>query len=461
MKTDLNIVILAAGLGTRMKSKKAKVLHEAGGQTLVEHVVDRALEFAAPQRIVAVTGHQAEEVEGKLRLRGVQFVRQVEQMGTGHALRICREHMADHQGRLIVLYGDCPLIAATTLEALLNHHESSRAAATVITTLLEDPTGYGRMVVDESGYVQAIVEQKVATADQQQIQQINSGIYCFEADLLWKYIAKIEPNPVSCEYYLTDIVEILNGAGHRVSAMLHADASELLGINTRLELAVVDRIFRERKVRELMLAGVTIRKPETVTIDLHVQVGMDSVIESGVQLLGDTVIGEDCRIGAGAIVQDSRLSARVVVAPYTLIGSSTIEEDASVGPFARLRANNHIGAGAHIGNFVELKKTRVGSRTKAGHLAYLGDSVIGEGANIGAGTITCNYDGVRKHETIIGDGVFVGSNATLVAPLQIGEGSYIAAGSVITSTIPPDALALGRSRQTNKEGWAKRKRQRK
>jgi bifunctional UDP-N-acetylglucosamine pyrophosphorylase/glucosamine-1-phosphate N-acetyltransferase len=461
MRTDLNIVILAAGLGTRMKSKRAKVLHEAGGQTLVEHVVDTALAVATPRRIAVVTGHQADEVEAKVARRGVTFARQLEQKGTGHALLMCRDSFPDQKGLLIVLYGDCPLIAVSTLESLLHHHEASGAAGTVITTMLDDPTGYGRAVVDERGFVQAIVEQKVATPEQREIRQINSGIYCFNAKLLWKHISEIEPNAVSREYYLTDIVEILNRAGHKVSAMLHADSSELLGINTRIELALVDQVFRQRKVSQLMLDGVTIRKPETVTVDLNVRVGPDSVIEAGVQLLGDTSIGEECRIGAGSIIRDSQLADRVEIAPYTLINSSAIETGATIGPFARLRMDNQVGANAHIGNFVELKKARIGAGTKAGHLAYLGDADIGEQVNIGAGTITCNYDGVLKHRTEIGDGAFVGSNSTLVAPLSVGEGSYIGAGSVITTAIPADALALGRSRQTNKEGWAKKKRERK
>jgi bifunctional UDP-N-acetylglucosamine pyrophosphorylase/glucosamine-1-phosphate N-acetyltransferase len=461
MRTDLNVVILAAGLGTRMRSKRAKVLHEAGGQTLVEHVVDTALAVATPTRIAVVTGHQADEVEAKVARRGVTFARQLEQKGTGHALLMCRDSFPDHKGPLIVLYGDCPLIAVSTLESLLRHHEASGAAGTVITTMLDDPNGYGRAVVDERGLVQAIVEQKVVTPEQHEICQINSGIYCFDAELLWKHIPEIQPNPVSREYYLTDIVEILNRAGHKVSSMLHANSSELLGINTRIELALVDQVFRQRKVTQLMLDGVTIRKPETVTVDLNVRVGPDSVIEAGVQLLGSTSIGEECRIGAGAIITDSHLADRVQIAPYTLINSSTIDTGATVGPFARLRMDNQVGANAHIGNFVELKKARIGAGSKAGHLAYLGDADIGEQVNIGAGTITCNYDGVLKHRTEIGDGAFVGSNSTLVAPLNVGEGSYTAAGSVITAAIPADALALGRSRQTNKEGWAKKKRERK
>lgn len=457
METNLSIVILAAGLGTRMKSRKAKVLHHAGGLSLVEHVVNSALALASPERVAVVVGHQAEDVKAKLASTGVRFALQAEQRGTGDALAVCRNVMPDAEGLLIVLYGDCPLLSVGTLKTLLEQHRNSRAAATVITTMLDDPAGYGRAIVNDAGYVEAIVEHKVATAEQRAVRQINSGIYCFDAPLLWKHLGEIVPNPVSKEYYLTDIVEILNGAGHKVSALLHTDANELMGINTRVELAMVDRIFRERKVRRLMLDGVTIEKPETVTVDLQVEVGIDSVIEPFAQLLGNTRVGENCLIGSGSIIRNSHLAGNVRIAPYCVIADSRIDADADLGPFARLRPGNHVMARAHVGNFVELKKTTLGPGSKAGHLAYLGDSVIGAKANIGAGTITCNYDGTHKHQTKIGDGVFVGSNSTLVAPVELSDRSYIAAGSVVTASVPEDALALGRSRQVNKEGWAKKR----
>ena len=460
MTDTLTIVILAAGLGTRMRSRKAKVLHEAGGAPLIEHVVDSALAVAAADRIVVVVGHQAEQVRTLLASRGVRFAEQTEQRGTGHALEMCREVVADREGSLIVLYGDGPLLSPGTLRRLLAHYEQTRPAAVVITTELDDPSGYGRIITDEESNVRAIVEEKVATPEQRRIRQINSGIYCFNAPLLWENLAQVQPNPVSNEYYLTDIVEILNRAGRNVSALLHEDAAELLGINTRAELAAVDRIFRERKTMELMLAGVTIRRPETVTVDKGVTAGMDTVVEPFAQLLGSTAIGEDCRIGAGAIVRDSVLGDGVVIEPYTIVNTSRIEAGASVGPFARLRMENHVERGAHIGNFVELKKTRFGAGAKAGHLAYLGDSDIGAEVNIGAGTITCNYDGVKKHRTDIGAEAFVGSNSTLVAPVKIGAGSYVAAGSVITDPVPEDALGVGRGRQVNKEDWAKKRRER-
>ncbi len=458
MTSKLTIVILAAGLGTRMKSNKAKVLHEAGGATLVEHVVDSALALTTPDRVVVVVGHQADQVRATLSGRAVRFAEQKEQRGTGHALLNCKNAVPDHDGLLVVLYGDCPLLSEATIRTLLRRHDETRADATVITTVLEDASGYGRMIKDAGGRVLAIVEHKVATAEQRQIREINSGIYCFDAAKLWQHLGSIQPNPVSNEYYLTDIVEIFNQAGLEVNALVHPDSNELLGINTRVELALVDRIFRERKTTELMLAGVTIEKPETVTIDKHVRVGQDSVVEAFAQLRGNTSVGENSRIGAGAILRDSTLADNVDIAAYTIIQGSVVETGATIGPFARLRQENVVEANAHIGNFVELKKTHLGAGAKAGHLAYLGDASVGSKTNIGAGTITCNYDGVKKHRTLIGDDAFIGSNATLVAPSHIGSGAYIAAGSVITEEVPDDALGIGRGRQVNKEGWAKKRR---
>ena len=292
------------------------------------------------------------------------------------------------------------------------------------------------------------------------MREINSGIYCFRGDLLWKHIVEIEPNNAAREYYLTDIVEVFRRAGHRMQPLALPDSTQVLGINTRAELALVDRILRERKARQLMLDGVTIEKPETVTIDAGVTVGIDTIIGPFAQLLGRSVIGEDCRIGACSIVRDSRLAAGVQVAPFTMVDSCELETGVRVGPYARLRMGSHLETGAVVGNFVEVKKSRLGAKAKSQHLAYLGDAIIGKGVNVGAGTITCNYDGERKHPTTIGDGAFIGSNSTLVAPLEIGAGSYVAAGSVITKNVPPDALALGRARQAIKEQWAKKRRAR-
>jgi bifunctional UDP-N-acetylglucosamine pyrophosphorylase/glucosamine-1-phosphate N-acetyltransferase len=461
MKSQINVVILAAGLGTRMKSKRAKVLHRAGGLSLIEHVVQASGVIAPATNTTVVVGHQADQVRQLLAPAGVRFVEQTEQKGTGHALLACREALASEPGFVVVLYGDCPLLAPETLAELVRRQSSGNSAATLITTRLEDPTGYGRIIFGDHGEVRAIVEQKAATPEQLAIPFINSGIYCFRADLLWRHLLEIRPDNPAHEYYLTDIVEILGRAGHTVAAMEVANPAELLGINTRVELAEVDRIFRDRKVRELMLAGVTIEKPETVTIDAGVRIGADSIVEPFAQILGNTEIGEESCIGACSILQNATLGAQVEIAPFSHIVDSRIDAGAHVGPFARLRGQAQVGANARIGNFVELKNTRFGAGAKANHLAYLGDADIGGQTNIGAGTITCNYDGVDKHPTHIGKDAFVGSNSTLVAPLKIGDGSYIAAGSVITEAVPADALALGRARQVVKDGWAAKRKKKK
>lgn len=455
---NTSCAILAAGLGTRMRSKRAKVLHRAGGMALVEHVVGAARAVAPVERIVVVTGHQAADVEALLRPAGVSFARQDPPKGTGHALECCRGLLEQAPGLLMVLYGDTPLLSEKTLERLRESQERSGPAATLITTSLDDPSGYGRVIVDAHGNVEAIVEHKDCTPQQREIRVINSGIYCFQAELLWRHLGEVRPNAISGEYYLTDMAVILRSHGHSVRALHIEDPAELLGINTRVELAEADGILRRRKTQELMLSGVTIERPETVTIDASVTVGGDTIVEPFARLLGQTTIGEDCRIGTGAIVESSVIEDAAVVAPYTLIANSRVGRAAQVGPFARMRLNASAGADARIGNFVELKNTRVGAGAKSQHLAYLGDAQIGAGTNIGAGTITCNYDGEKKHATVIGDAAFIGSNSTLVAPVEIGSDAYVGAGSVITEKVPEGALALGRGRQVNKPGWVEKRR---
>jgi bifunctional UDP-N-acetylglucosamine pyrophosphorylase/glucosamine-1-phosphate N-acetyltransferase len=456
MQSDVTVVILAAGLGTRMKSKRAKVLHCAGGQTLIRHAVHAALAIAPPERIFVVVGHQAELVKADVADRGVRFIEQTEQRGTGHALLCGQAELSPLSGLLAIFYGDCPLILPSTLIQLVSRQQDSGAAATLISTRLKDPTGYGRVIRTENGNVAAIVEQKAATREQLAVHEINAGIYCFDAALFWDAIHELTPNSAANEYYLTDMVEILIKRGRCVQDFHVKDSSELLGINNRVDLAAADRVFRNRKVHQLMLDGVTIEKPETVTIDSQVHVGIDTVIEPFAQLRGDTVVGERCQIGACSIIEDSELGDEVEIGAFTMVGQSKLESGVHAGPYARLRMNNHVGPQARIGNFVELKKTKLGAGAKANHLAYLGDADIGAGTNIGAGTITCNYDGVSKHMTKVGDNAFVGSNSTLVAPIEIASNTYIAAGSVITKPVPEDALAIGRARQENKEGYAKR-----
>lgn len=460
MTENLTVVILAAGLGTRMKSCRAKVLHEAGGDTLLNHIIRAALHLAPAERIVAVVGHQAEQVRASVRFPGILFAEQREQKGTGHAVLCAREQAAAPEGNLLVLNGDGPLIRPETLRSLIDLGQRERAAAAIVTVELADPTGYGRVIRNPDGMLAAIVEQKAGTPEQLSIREVNPGIYCFDAALFWSYAGEIKPDNPAREYYLTDMAGILTKRGHRVAPLLISDPTECLGINTRVELAVADAILRGRKANELMLSGVTIENPDTVAIDTEVQAGQDSVIEPHVQLRGKTKIGANCRIGTGSILRDCEVADRATVLPYVVAESSVIGPGATVGPFSRLRLDAEIGAQAHIGNFVELKKTRLGEGSKANHLAYLGDATIGSGVNIGAGTITCNYDGQQKHPTRIADDAFVGSNSTLVAPVEIGAGAYIAAGSAITKNVEPGSLAIGRAYQVEKPGWAKRRRQR-
>jgi len=439
-----------------MKSRLAKVLHHAGGKPLVRHAIGAALAIAPSERVFVVIGHQGEEVRKEAEAAGVGTIVQSEQLGTGHALLCGEDQLAKLGGRLVITTGDCPLILPQTLEQLVEAQRAG-AAGVLLTTDVADPTGYGRIVRDiRDGDITAVVEHKAATPEQLAIREINAGFYCFDATTFWKYIHDIRPDNPAREYYLTDMIAILLAKGERVSALKHADSTELLGINNRVELAAADQILRARKVRQLMLDGVTIERPETVTIDGDVRIGMDSLIGPFAQITGHTVIGENCRVGAGAVIHDSQLGDEVEVFPYSVISASTLDSKAHAGPFARIRMGAHVEEGAHVGNFVELKKTRMGAGAKSMHLAYLGDASIGAKTNIGAGTITCNYDGSHKHPTQIGHGVFVGSNSTLVAPVEIADGAYIAAGSVITENVPPNTLALGRARQVNKEGWKKK-----
>jgi bifunctional UDP-N-acetylglucosamine pyrophosphorylase / glucosamine-1-phosphate N-acetyltransferase len=460
MGTPVTVVILAAGLGTRMKSRRAKVLHRAGGKALIEHAVATACQLAPPERVFVVVGHQAAQVRETIQTPGIGFIEQTEQKGTGHAVLVGRSVLEPLGGYLVIIYGDGPLLRAETLRGLVSKVEDTGAAGAVLTAMMDDPTGYGRIVRSDDGCVQAIVEQKAATPAQLRIREANMGIYCYRADLFWKYACEIRDDNPAGEYYLTDMVEILGRSGHGVEGVLIEDAREALGINNRMELAEADRILRERKLRDLMLAGVTIEKPETVSIDPDVSIGIDTIIGPFAQILGHTRIGEDCRIGACSIVEDSELANAVEIGAFTFVRASRLDHGAQVGPFARLRFGNHVEEGAHVGNFVELKNAHLGAGAKANHLAYLGDAEIGAKSNIGAGTITCNYDGAAKHRTTIGEQVFVGTNSTLVAPLEIGDGAYLGAGSVITETVPPDSLALGRARQVLKPGWAAERRKR-
>ena len=461
------IAILAAGIGTRLKSKRAKVLHSVGGRTLIEHAVRTARELAQGQpdpAIFAIVGHQAATVQQVLEDSssdphgaGVRIIHQKEQLGTGHALQCGRRELETGAPRLLVFCGDTPLILAETLRSLMEFHLRSQAAATVMTAGMDDPSGYGRIVRGSDDSLFEIVEHKSASPEQRRIREINTGIYCFETETLFAALDNVGRDGITGEYYLTDVIGLLRQQGRKVMAHKIADASEVIGINNRAELAQVDALLRDRKARELMLAGVTIFRPETVQIDPDVQIGADTVIEPGVTLAGETRIGEDCRIGAFSVIADSVVADDVTVKQSCIIEGSIIAQKAIIGPFARLRPGTEIGPGARIGNFVEVKKTRVGAGSKAQHLTYLGDTTIGENVNVGAGTITCNYDGEKKHPTVIEDNVFIGSDTSLVAPVRVGRNSYVGAGSTITEDVPADSLAIARGRQVNKEGWVRKR----
>jgi len=459
MKDRFAVAILAAGQGTRFRSRRVKVLHSAGGRTLVEHVVRAARELSS-DNIFVIVGHQADAVMASLKESGIKnlkFIHQEEQLGTGHALRAGERELAKAAPRLLVICGDTPLLTPATLRKFVVAHRRSGAVATVLSAEMDDPAGYGRIVRGSHGTVAAIVEHKSASAEQRKIREVNSGIYCFETKHLFDALKGVKLDPLKKEYYLTDVIGLLARRGHRVAAYQAADASEVIGINDRAELARVDGLLRQRKAQQLMLSGVTIFAPESVRIDPDVSVGADTEIEPGVMLLGVASIGKNCRLGAYSVITDSELGDNVTIRPSCVITESRIAKGASVGPFAHLRPGADIGEQARVGNFVEVKKARLGRRSKASHLTYLGDATIGNDVNVGCGTITVNYDGAHKHQTVIEDNAFVGSGANLIAPVRIGRNAFVAAGSTITDDVPANALAIGRARQTTKPGWTTRR----
>ena len=453
---DLAVIVLAAGKGTRLKSSLAKVLHKAGGRTLVEHIV-RACEPLKARETVVVIGHQAEQVSAVVEPLGAVTVLQQPQNGTGHALHVAKRAFGRAKYAL-VLPGDAPLVRPETLKALIATHRSGNASATILSAVVAEPSGYGRIVRKSETAVSAIVEESQLTEEQREINEINSAIYCFTLETLWPALAQVKPNNKHRELYLTDAITVMSSKGKTVLAQIAGDAREVLGCNTRADLAEVDRIFREWKRNELMDAGVTIQLPETVLIDPDVTAGEDTVIEAGVQLLGKTKLGARCSVRTGSVIVDSVIGDDVKVEPHSFIVESRVEDGVTIGPFARLRVGTHVKAGARVGNFVETKKAVIGEGAKVPHLTYLGDAKVGAKTNIGAGTITCNYDGFEKHPTNIGKGVFIGSDSVLVAPVRIGDHAYVAAGSTITENVPDDSLGIGRGRQVNKPGWASKKR---
>ena len=456
--SQIHVVVLAAGKGTRMKSRIPKVLHGIAGLTIIERVL-RTAATVNPQTVTMVTGYGADALKASLAKRkspALQFVLQDQQLGTGHALLQTRSVLEGKSGTLVLLSGDVPLLTGGTLTALLETHAAAGAAATVITANVPRPYGYGR-IVRTSGRLTKIVEERDASDAQRKITEINSGIYAFALEPLFKALDSLGTANSQGEYYLPDLIGIYRKQRKPVATYTVARMDEVRGINSRTELAEVSTMVRQQKNEELMAAGVTLIDPATTYIDADVIVGPDTVIHPCVFLEGSTKIGAACEIHAGARIVNSTVGDRVCVRNHTVVTDSTIAAGAILGPFAHIRPGSQVGEEAHIGNFVELKKTVMGKGAKANHLAYLGDATIGSATNVGAGTITCNYDGEKKHQTIIGTGVFVGSNSTLVAPLTLADGSYIAAGSTVTTDVPAGALAIGRNRQENKDGWVEKR----
>jgi len=430
-----------------MKSRKAKVLHELGGQPLISHVV-RAAQALNPRNIIVIVGHQADQVEAAVRKSSgdgpASFVTQEKQLGTGDAVMAAQDALGAADSTVLILSGDVPLIKAETLRRLLDHHQQHQAAGTILSVRMENPTGYGRIIRNEQAEFVKIVEQKDATEEERQVREINSGIYCFETGKLFSALRRVQPKNQQGEYYLTDVAEILRSDGETVGAQLHSDAREVSGVNTRAELAEFENLLRRNTIRTLMIeGGVTFIDPSHTYISADAEVGQDTVIYPDVHLEGNTVIGENCEIRSGSRITNSRIGDHVTIKDHCVIVDSAIEANCSVGPFAHLRMNARMEESATVGNFVEVKKSRIGRGSKSMHLTYLGDATIGEKTNIGAGTITCNYDGKNKHETIIEDNVKIGSDTMLVAPVRVGSRSVTGAGSVITKDVPPDSLVFG------------------
>jgi bifunctional UDP-N-acetylglucosamine pyrophosphorylase/glucosamine-1-phosphate N-acetyltransferase len=459
-RSPLQALILAAGKGTRMKSARPKVLHPVLGVPLLEHVF-RAVHAVGADPVTVVVGHGAETVEAAFAGRGVQFVRQDPPLGTGHAVQAAREKIAARpEGTLLVVNGDLPLLRAETLATLLQDHRTARPAATVLTAVLPDPAAYGRVIRDAAGEVRAIVEAKDATPEEKAVNEINVGIYAFDPAALLHVLGGLQPQNAQGEYYLTDVVGLLRAAGRAVRAVAAGDPREGLGVNTHGELAEAAAVLRARRVEALMDAGVSIEDPATTYVGLDVSVEADAVLRPFSILEGLTIVRSGASVGPYSRLQDVELGPGAQVLDHCVLRQCVVGPGASIGPFAHIRPESRIGARAKVGNFVELKKTDLGEGSKAPHLSYVGDAKVGPGVNIGAGTITCNYDGTHKHLTRIEAGAFIGSDTTLVAPVTVGEGAYVAAGSAITEDVPAGALALGRARQHVKPGWAEARRAR-
>ncbi|WP_066380390.1 bifunctional UDP-N-acetylglucosamine diphosphorylase/glucosamine-1-phosphate N-acetyltransferase GlmU [Anabaena sp. CA = ATCC 33047] len=447
------VAILAAGRGTRMKSSLPKVLHSLGGRSLVERVL-ASVEPLSPSRRMVIVGYQGEEVKAAIDAPELEFVEQTLQLGTGHAIQQLLPHLEGYNGDLLVLNGDVPLLRTATLEKLLQTHQAHQNAATILTAYLPNPKGYGRVFCNDENFVQQIVEEKDCTPAQRQNQRVNAGIYCFRWQNLAEVLPHLQANNAQKEYYLTDAVTQVG----QVMAVDVADEQEILGINDRLQLATATEILQRRVKEKWLLAGVTLVDPNSITIDDTVELQPDVIIEPQTHLRGNTVIQTGSRIGPGSLIENSQVGENVTV-HYSVVTDSIIQAGAKIGPYAHLRGHAQVGNNCRIGNFVELKNTQIGDRTNVAHLSYLGDTTAGNQVNIGAGTITANYDGVKKHRTIIGDRSKTGSNSVLVAPLTLGNDVYVAAGSTVTEDVPDDCLVVARSRQVVKPGWRNKSQQ--
>jgi bifunctional UDP-N-acetylglucosamine pyrophosphorylase/glucosamine-1-phosphate N-acetyltransferase len=454
--SDLHVVILAAGKGTRMKSSRPKVLHPVAGKPMVHYVL-RAAEGLSPKTTTIVVGHMKETLQQALAVRGgLRFVTQEPQLGTGHALLQAAPLLEHEHGVLLLLSGDVPLLSSHTLERLLAKHAESGAAATVLTAQVSQPSGYGR-IVRHRGTISRIVEERDASPAERKIKEINSGIFAFSIGPLFSALRRLAAGNAQGEYYLTDLVSILRRQKLRVETAALEDSNEILGINSRSELAEASKIVRQKKNEALMIAGVTIEDPATTYVDEDVVIGADTVLHPNVYLEGNTRIGAACEIHSGVRIVNSVLEDRVIVQNFCVVNESRLASGVSIGPFAHLRPESNLRESVHIGNFVELKKVVIGAGTKAGHLSYLGDAVIGENVNVGAGTITCNYDGEQKHQTVIEDGAFIGSDTQLVAPVKVGRGAYVGSGTTVREDVPARSLAVSAGKQRNIEGWKRKK----
>jgi bifunctional UDP-N-acetylglucosamine pyrophosphorylase/glucosamine-1-phosphate N-acetyltransferase len=449
-------VILAAGKGTRMKSDLVKVLHPVLGLPMLFYPIELSLNGIKAEKTIVIVGYQADLIQERFKDLKIEFALQKEQLGTGHAVLQAIPFLQSFRGTVLILCGDVPLVKIETLRSFIDAYRENESTLSVLTTIVRDPFGYGRILRNPEDWLEKIVEEKDASEEERMIREINTGIYCIKSSFLMEGLREIGKENAQGEYYLTDLVEIAKKRGLRCSAHIATDPTEVMGINTRVDLAMANEVLRQEKLRHLMLSGVTIVDPKTTYIDQTVEVGRDSLLYPNCHLQGKTRIGERCVIEPNSKISDSVIGNDVIIRPNSVITESKIEAGASIGPFAHLRLLSEVKTQAKIGNFVEVKKSVIGKGSKANRMAYIGDSLLGDDVNIGAGTITCNYDGLKKHQTIIGNRVFVGSNVELVAPVKVGDGSLIGAGTTVTKDVPEGALAISRVKQKNIKGWGKK-----